>query len=80
MERRSGTTAAGSTADAKQQRSEAVGDVLQTGSIGGADSRREPTCRGLLDRLGRSINAYREKCPFGGGESDVPVDFGSVED
>ena len=79
LEGRSGTTVADSTADEKQQQGEAVGDVLRTGPSG-SDFRREPTCRGLLDRLGRSSNACRAKDPFGGGESDVPVDFSSAED
>ena len=34
----------------------------------------------LLDRLGRSSNAYRAEDPFGDRESDVPVGFGSAED
>ena len=42
--------------------------------------RRQLTRRELLNRLGRSSNAYRADDPFGGGESDVPVGFGSAED
>ena len=52
----------------------------QTGPSGEPDFRWEQTRRGLLDRLGRSNNAYRAEDPFSGGESDVPVGFGSEED
>ena len=38
------------------------------------------TRRELLNRLGRSSNAYRAENPFGGGESYVPVGFSSAED
>ena len=72
LEGRSGTTAAGSTADEKQQQGEATGDVLQTGP-NGPDFRRGLTLRGLLNRLILSSNAYRVKDPFGDGESDVLV-------
>ena len=61
---RSGTTAAGSITDEKQQQGEAGGDVLRTGSSGEPDFRREPTRKGLLDRLGRSSNAYRAEERF----------------
>ena len=84
MERKSGTTTAAgrlSTAEEKkQEQGEAAGDFQRTGPSGGPGFRRELTRRGLLDRLGRSNNARRSKDPFDGGESDVPVKFGSVED
>ena len=57
----SGTTAAGSRADKKQQQGEAAGYFLRTGPSGGPDVWREPTHRELLDRLGRRSNAYRRK-------------------
>ena len=79
LEGRSGTTVAGSTADEKQQQGEVAGDVLQTGPSGEPEFRREPTRRGLLDRLGRSSNGYTAGDTFGGRESDVPVGFGSAE-
>ena len=82
MEGKSGTTAGGrfSTAEEKQEHGEAAGHVLQTGSSEGPDFRWELTRRGLLNRVGRSSNAYRVEDPFGGGESNVPVGFGSAED
>ena len=84
LEGKSGiTTAAGrlSTAEEKkQEQGEAAGYVQRTGSSGGPGFRRELTRRGLLDRLGQRSNAYRAEGPFGGGESDVPVGFGSAED
>ena len=80
LEGRSGTTASGSTSDEEQQQVEAPGDVLRTGPSGGSDFGREPTRRELLDRLGRSCNAYRTEDPFGGGKSYVPVGFVSAED
>ena len=52
---------------------------MRTGSSGGPDFLRELTRRGLLDRVDRSSNAYRADDSFDGGESDVPVGFGSVE-
>ena len=77
---KSGTTAAGrlSTAGGKQEKDKAGGYVLRTGPSGGPDFRWEVTRRGLLDRLGRSSNAYRTGDPFGGGEKGVPVGFGSA--
>ena len=42
--------------------------------------RRELTRRGLQDRLGQSSSAHRAEDPYDGGESDVPVGFGCVED
>ena len=57
-----------------------MGYVQQTGPSGGPGLRGELTRRGLLDRLGQSSYAYRAEDPFGGGESDVPVGFGSVKD
>ena len=80
LEGRPGTTAAGSTADEKQEKGEEAGYVLRTGPSGGHDFRREPTRRGLLDSLRLSNNAYRAQDPFAGGENDVPVGFGSAED
>ena len=79
---KSGTTAAGrlSTAGEKQEQDKAAGYVLRTGPSGGLDFRREVTRRALLDRLGRSSNAYRTEDPFDGGESGVPAGFGSAED
>ena len=56
-----------------------MGDVLQKGLNEEPDSRREPTRRGLLDRLGLKNNSYRVEGPFGGEEGDIPVDFGSAE-
>ena len=78
MEGRSGTTAAGSTADEKKQQREVAGDVLRT-EPSGAEFRRKLTTREALDMLGRSINAYRAEGRFDGGERDVPVGFGSAE-
>ena len=79
---RSGTTASGrlSIAAEKQEEGKAAGYILRTGLSGGPGFRREPTREGLLDRLGQSINAFRVEDSFGGGESDVPVDFSSAED
>ena len=65
-EGKSGTTAVGSTADEKQEQGEAVGYVQRTGPSGGPGVRRELTRRGLLDRLGRSSNAYRAEDHYGG--------------
>ena len=79
LEGRSGTTAAGNTAVEKQQQGETADNVLRT-RPSGPDFRREPTRRGLLDRFGRSSNAYRVGDPFGGGESDVRFGFGFAED
>ena len=53
---------------------------MRTGPSGRPYFRGELTRRGLLDRLGRSSSVYRVEDPFGGGESGVPVDFGSAED
>ena len=78
LEGGSGTTAAGSTADEKQEQGEAAAYVLRTGPSGGPDFRRKLTHRGQLDRLGQSSNAYRAEDPFGGGESGVPVGFNSA--
>ena len=50
---------------------------MQPGPKEGPDFRLEPTRRELFHRLGQSSNAYRAENPFGGGESDVPVGFGS---
>ena len=71
----------GSIADEKQQQQDgAAGDVLRTGLSGEPDPRREPTRRGLLDRLGLRSNACRVEDPFGGGKAEAPGDFGSAED
>ena len=85
MERKSGTTTVAgrlSTAEEKkQEQGEAAGDFQRTGPSGGPGFRRELTRRGLLDRLRRSSNARRSKDPSDDGEeSEVPVEFGSVED
>ena len=80
MEGRSGTTAAGTTADEKQEQDEAAVCVQRTGPNGRSGFRRELTCRRVLDRLGRSSNAYKAGDPFGGEESGVTVGFGSAED
>ena len=80
LETRSATTAVGSTADERQTQGEAAGYVQRTEPSGGPGFRRELTRRGLLDRRGHSSNAYRTEDPFDGGESDVPVGFGSAED
>ena len=58
FEGRPATTAVGSTADEKQEQGEAADCVQQTGPSGGPGSRRELNRRRLLDRLGRSSNAY----------------------
>ena len=79
LEGRSATTAAGSTADEKQEQGEAAGYVLRTGPTRGPGFRRELT-RGLPHRLGRSSNAYGAEGPLGGGERDVPIGFGSEKD
>ena len=71
----SGTTAAGSIADETQQQDEAASDGVRIGLSGDPDSRQEPTRGGLLDRLGRSSNAYRVEDPFGSRKGDVPVDL-----
>ena len=76
LEGRSVTTAAGSTADDKQQQGEAASCVLRRGSSGRPDFWRELTRRGLLDRLGQRSSAYRAEDPFDGGESDVPSVLG----
>ena len=80
FEWRSGTTAASSRADRKQQQDKPTGYVLQTGWSGEPDSRREPTRRGLLDRLGLNSNAYGAEDSFGSGEGDAPGGFGFAED
>ena len=84
LEGKSGTTTAAgrlSTGEEKkQEQGEAVGYFQRTGPSGGPGFRRQLTPRGLLDRLGQTSNAHRAEEPFGGGESDVPVGFGSVED
>ena len=79
LEGRSRTTAAGSTADEKQQQGKAAGDSLQK-RPGRPEYRQKPTRSALLDRLDQRSNAYRAKDPFGGGESYIPVGFGSAED
>ena len=75
------TTAPGrlSTDEERQEQGEAEGYVPRTGPSAGPGFRRELTRRGLLDRLGQSSNAHRAEDPFDGGESDVPVGFGSTE-
>ena len=80
LEGRSGTTATINTVDEKQEQGKAAGSVLQTGPRGGPEFRREATRRGLLDRLGRSSNAYRGEDSFDGGENDVPVGCGALQD
>ena len=80
LEGRSATTAVGSAADERQEQGEAASYVKRKGPIGGPGFRRELTRRGLLGRLGQNSNAYRAENLFGGGEGDVPVGFGSVED
>ena len=81
LEGRSGTTAAGSRADEKQEeQGEEASYALRTGPSRGPSFRLEPTCRGLLDRLGQGSNAYRAEKPLGGGESEVLVGFGFAED
>ena len=83
LEGKSGTiTAAGrlSTTEEKQEQGEAAGYVQRTGSSGGPGLRRELVRKRLLNRLGQSSNAYRAEDPFDGGNSDVPVGFGSAED
>ena len=79
LEGRSGTTAAGSTADEKQQQGEATGDVLQTGP-NGPDFRRGLTLRGLLNRLILSSNAYRVKDHFWRWRKRCSRRLGSAED
>ena len=77
----SATTAAGrlSTAEEKkQEQGEAAGYFQRTGPSRGPGFWRDLTRRGLLDRLGRSSNAYRTEDSF--DEKDVPVGFGSAKD
>ena len=80
LERGSATTAVGSTTDVRQEQGEAAGYFQRTGPSGGPGFRGELTRRGLLDRLGQSSSAHRAGNPYDGGESDVSVGFGSVED
>ena len=84
LEGKSGTTTAAgrlSTAEEKKQdQREATGYFQRRGPSRRSGFRRELTRRGLLDRLGQSSNAHRAEDPYDGGESDVPVGFGSVED
>ena len=80
LESRSATTTVGRIADARQGQGEAAGYFQRTGPSGGRGFRRELTRRGLLDRLGQSSNAHRAEDPYDGGERDVPVSFGFVED
>ena len=81
FEGRLGTTAAGSTADENpQQQCEAAGDILTTGPSEESDFKPDPTRRRLLKMLRRSSKAYRAQNPFGDGESNVLVGFGSAED
>ena len=77
LEKRSATRA---TAVVRQEQGEAAGYFQRTGPSRGPGFRQELTRRGLLDRLGQSSNAHRTEDPYDGGESDVPVGFGSVED
>ena len=51
LERRSATTAVGSTADVRQEQGEAAGYFQRTGPSGGPGIWRELTRRGLLERL-----------------------------
>ena len=80
LERRSATTAVGSTADARQEQGEAVRYLQRTGPSGCLDFRRELTRRELLDRLSQSSSAHRAEDPYDGGESGVPVGLGSAKD
>ena len=81
LDRRSATTTAvGSTADVRQEQGEGLGYFQRTGPSGGPGFRRELTRRGLLDRLGQSSSTQSAEGPYDGGESDVPLGFGSVED
>ena len=83
LEGKSGTTTAAgrlSTGEEKkQEQGEAAGYFQWTGPSGGPGFWWQLTRRVLLDRLGQSSNAPRAEDPFDGGESDVPVGFGSVE-
>ena len=79
LERRSGTTAAGSTVDKKQQQGRSSGRRSASMAEWRASFWREPTRRSLLDRLCRS-NAYRAESPFGGRESGVSTGVGFAED
>ena len=72
LERRSTTTAV--------EQGEATGYVQRSEPSGEPGFRRELTRRELPVRLGQRSNAYRAENPFDGGESDVPVGFGSAED
>ena len=80
LETGSATTAVGSTVDVRQEQGKAAGYFQRTGPSGGPSFRRELTRRGLLDRLGQCRSARRTEDPYDGGESDVSVGFGSVED
>ena len=54
----SAITAVDNTVDKKQVQGEATGYVLRTGPKEGPGFRWKLTCRGQLDRLGRSSKAY----------------------
>ena len=64
----------------RQEQGEAAGYFQRSGPSGGPGFRRELTRRELLDRLGQSSSAHRPEDPYDGGESDVPVGFGSEKD